>query len=87
MSNGILLVAITVCLVLCLATPLCKKLGITGSNFAMLVMGWQLAAIGFQMLTSVLVKLLLSFAWEVIQEQKAYCEKTVLCACLPILDV
>ncbi len=53
----------------------------------MLVMGWQLAAIGFQMLTSVLVKLLLSFAWEVIQEQKAYCEKTVLCACLPILDV
>ncbi len=58
LSAGILLVAITVWLALRLATPLGKKLGNTGLNIATRVMGLLLAAIGFQMLTSGLAKLL-----------------------------
>ncbi len=45
-------------LTLRLATPIGEKLGITGLNIATRIMGLILAAIGIQMITTGLVKLL-----------------------------
>jgi len=58
LSAGIIAVALVVWLALRLATPIGKKLGITGLNIATRVLGLLLAAIGVQMITSGLVKLL-----------------------------
>lgn len=58
LSAVIIVVAIAVWLALHLATPIGEKLGITGLNIATRVMGLLLAAIGVQMITSGLVKLL-----------------------------
>jgi multiple antibiotic resistance protein len=57
MSAGIILVAMAVWLVLQMATPIGKKLGITGLNVVTRVMGLLLAAIGIQMIALGLVKL------------------------------
>ena len=57
-SANVLIVALVVWLVLRLATPIGTKLGTTGLNIATRVMGLLLAAIGFQMLTTGLIKLL-----------------------------
>ncbi len=58
LSAGIIIVAFAVWLALRLATPIGNKLGITGLNIATRVMGLLLSAIGIQMMTSGLVKLL-----------------------------
>jgi len=58
LSAGILVVALSVWLALSLATPIGKRLGTTGLNISTRVMGLLLAAIGIQMLTSGLSKLL-----------------------------
>lgn len=58
LSGDIIVVAIAVWAALRLATPIGEKLGITGLNIATRVMGLLLAAIGIQMITSGLIKLL-----------------------------
>lgn len=58
LSGGIIAVALTVWIALRLATPIGQKLGTTGLNIATRVMGLLLAAIGIQMLTSGIAKLL-----------------------------
>jgi multiple antibiotic resistance protein len=58
LTFGIIIVALLVWLALRLATPIGKKLGITGLNIATRIMGLLLAAIGIQMMTTGLVKLL-----------------------------
>ncbi len=58
LSSGVLLIAFLVWLALRLATPIGKLLGTTGLNIATRIMGLLLAAIGIQMLTSGLIKLL-----------------------------
>lgn len=58
LSAGIIVVAIVVWGALRLAAPIGEKLGITGLNIATRVMGLLLAAIGMQMITAGLVKLL-----------------------------
>jgi len=58
LTIGIILVALLVWLVLRLATPIGKKLGLTGLNIATRIMGLLLAAIGIQMMATGLVKLL-----------------------------
>lgn len=58
MSAGIVVVAVAVWIALSMAVPIGKKLGITGLNIATRIMGLLLAAIGIQMLTSGLLKLL-----------------------------
>jgi len=58
LSVGILAVCIAVWLALRLATPIGEKLGTTGLNISTRVMGLLLAAIGIQMLTSGLTRLL-----------------------------
>ncbi|NIA19900.1 MAG: hypothetical protein GWP07_05675 [Xanthomonadaceae bacterium] len=57
LSAGIIIVAVAVWAALLLATPIGKKLGITGLNIATRVMGLLLAAIGIQMIALGLVKL------------------------------
>ena len=58
LSGGVITVALAVWVALRLATPIGKKLGTTGLNIATRVMGLLLAAIGIQMLTSGIAKLL-----------------------------
>lgn len=58
LSAGIVIAAIAVWLALRLASPIGEKLGITGLNIATRIMGLLLSAIGFQMLSSGMVKLL-----------------------------
>jgi len=58
LSAGIIIVALLVWLTLRLATPIGDKLGITGLNIATRIMGLILAAIGIQMITTGLIKLL-----------------------------
>ena len=58
LSAGILIVSLVVWLALRLATPIGDRLGTTGLNIATRIMGLLLAAIGIQMLTSGLIKLL-----------------------------
>jgi len=58
LTLGIVMVSLFVWLALRLATPIGEKLGITGLNIATRIMGLLLAAIGIQMLTSGLIKLL-----------------------------
>ncbi|WP_020676708.1 MarC family protein [Geopsychrobacter electrodiphilus] len=58
LSVGIVIVACTVWQTLRLATPIGKKMGITGLNIATRVMGLLLVAIGVQMMTSGLAILL-----------------------------
>jgi MarC family membrane protein len=58
LSVGVVLIAFFVWLALRLAVPIGKFLGTTGLNIATRIMGLLLAAIGIQMLTAGLVKLL-----------------------------
>ena len=58
LTAGIIAVAMVVWVTLLLATPIGEKLGITGLNIATRIMGLLLVAIGIQMITSGLVKLL-----------------------------
>jgi len=58
LSGGIITVALIVWIALRLAAPIGQKLGTTGLNIATRVMGLLLAAIGIQMLTSGIAKLL-----------------------------
>jgi len=58
LSAGIAIVICAVWLALRLATPIGKKLGVTGLNIATRVMGLLLAAIGIQMVTAGLRTLL-----------------------------
>ena len=58
LSGGVIAVALIVWLALRLAAPIGQRMGTTGLNIATRVMGLLLAAIGFQMLTSGIAKLL-----------------------------
>ena len=58
LTVGIIIVALLVWLALRLATPIGEKSGITGVNITTRIMGLLLAAIGIQILTSGLIKLL-----------------------------
>lgn len=58
LCGGIIAVALTVWIALRLATPIGQKLGTTGLNIVTRVMGLLLAAIGIQMITSGITKLL-----------------------------
>ncbi len=58
LSGGIIVVSLVVWAALRLATPIGEKLGATGLNIATRIMGLLLAAIGIQMLSSGLIKLL-----------------------------
>lgn len=58
LSGGIIAVALIVWVALRMATPIGQKMGTTGLNIATRVMGLLLAAIGLQMLTAGLTKLL-----------------------------
>ncbi len=58
LTAGILIVALFVWLALRLATPIGKKMGITGLNIATRIMGLLLSAIGIQMISSGLINLL-----------------------------
>ena len=58
LSAGIIVIALIVWVALRLATPIGAKVGVTGLNIATRVMGLLVAAIGVQMLTYGLAKLL-----------------------------
>ncbi len=58
LSGGVIGVALIVWVALRLAAPIGQRMGTTGLNIATRVMGLLLAAIGFQMLTSGIAKLL-----------------------------
>ncbi len=58
LTAGVIVVSLCVWLALNLARPIGEKMGLTGLNIATRIMGLLLAAIGIQMLTSGLVKLL-----------------------------
>lgn len=58
LSAGIIVIALIVWVALRLATPIGSKVGVTGLNIATRVMGLLVAAIGVQMLTYGLAKLL-----------------------------
>ncbi len=58
LTVGIVVVALLVWIALYMASPIGKKLGVTGLNIATRIMGLLLTAIGVQMMTSGLGKLL-----------------------------
>jgi len=58
LTTGVIVVSICVWLALNLAVPIGEKLGATGLNIVTRIMGLLLSAIGIQMFTSGLVKLL-----------------------------
>jgi len=58
LSGSVIVAAFVVLIALSLAEPIGKKLGLTGLNIATRIMGLLLAAIGIQMITSGLLKLL-----------------------------
>ncbi len=58
LSGGVVAVAVIIWVALRLAAPIGQKMGTTGLNISTRVMGLLLAAIGLQMLTSGLAKLL-----------------------------